>query len=302
MLKPGPEREADGFLSPLAGFAPRKSRGQNFLIDTALADRLVESLAPTASDTVLEIGPGTGALTKRLISVAGHVIAVENDRMLATHLRESLPDLSRVTLVEDDFLSVDLTRLLSGLHQDPPALGSPPRAPLLISNLPYSITSPALLKIITSPIRFDRIVLTVQREVAQRLVARPGTKEYGRLSVVTALALSITVLFDLSPRAFRPRPRVVSRAFMARPIPGTDFSSYTGSWLEKVIQSAFGTRRKQVGKSLAMGLNMARSCVEQALERVGIPPTVRAEEIVPSDYPVLAAALAEFREGQGGRS
>jgi 16S rRNA (adenine1518-N6/adenine1519-N6)-dimethyltransferase len=272
------------------------------LIDGNLADRLVESLAPTRSDTVLEIGPGTGSLTKRLIQVAGHVVAIESDRLLAEHLRQSLSDLSRVTLVEDDFLGVDLSRLMNPAIRGSADSQTPPRPPLLISNLPYSITSPALLKIITSPVRFERIVLTVQREVAQRLMAQPGTKEYGRLSVVMRLALVVSTLFDLSPRAFRPRPKVVSRALLARPIAEADFTSYLGSWLEKVIQSAFGTRRKQVAKSLTLGLHLTRSRVDRALERVGIPSTARAEEIAPADYPRLADALDASSTEPGERA
>lgn len=243
-------------------FAPTKPRGQNFLVDPGMADKMVRSLNATREDTVFEVGPGTGALTERLLAVAGHVIAVETDRALAEHLRTQFGNEPRLTLIEQDFLTVDLSflkdkRLLKG-----------------ISNLPYSITSPAMFRFLTAPAKFDRLVFTMQKEVALCLTAKPGSKTYGRMSVLVALAGKVEGLFDLPPQVFRPRPNVVSRAIAI--VPARDLSGFPGSHLERTIKAAFSQRRKQAASALAAGLAMPRAAVDAALASCGIKPTARA--------------------------
>lgn len=259
-------------------FAPTKSRGQNFLVEPKMADRLVDALGATREDTVLEVGPGTGVLTERLLAHAGKVIAVETDRLLAEHLRNAFAGEPRLQLIEQDFLELDLAFF---------AQYAPRKA---ISNLPYSITSPALFRLLTSPAPFERLVLTMQKEVAQRLAARPGGRTYGRLSVLVALAGRIENLFDLPPAVFRPRPRVVSRAIAITP--SRALSDFPGSFLERVIKAAFGTRRKQAAVALTAGLGLPRARVDAALVEAGIAPTARAEVISPPQYERLASALA----------
>lgn len=258
-------------------FAPTKARGQNFLVDPNMARRLVDALNATRDDTVLEVGPGTGVLTERLLTKAGKLIAVETDRLLAEHLRKQFGAEERLQLIEQDFLTVDL----KFFEQYTPRKA--------ISNLPYSITSPALFKILTSPAPFERIVLTMQKEVAQRLAAKPGSRTYGRLSVLVALAGKIENRFDLPPAVFRPRPRVVSRAIAITP--KRDMSDFPGSLLERVIKAAFGTRRKQAAVALTAGLARPRAEMDAALKAVGIKATARAEEIAPEEYVALARAL-----------
>jgi 16S rRNA (adenine1518-N6/adenine1519-N6)-dimethyltransferase len=258
-------------------FAPTKARGQNFLVDPNMANRLVDAIEPKAGDTILEVGPGTGVLTERLLARGAHVIAVETDRLLAKHLREAFAGESRLTLIEADFLTVDLSFLKDR---------TPRKA---ISNLPYSITSPALFRLITSPAPFERLVLTMQKEVAERLAARPGSKAYGRLSVLVALCGRIDKLFDLPPAVFRPRPNVVSRAIAIRP--GREMNGFPGSHLERVIKAAFGMRRKQAAVALTAGLALPRERVNAALASAGIKATARAEEIAPPLYERLAAEL-----------
>ena len=261
-------------------FAPSKARGQNFLVDPNMADKLVDALGATREDTVLEVGPGTGVLTERLLARAGRVIAVETDRLLAEHLRQQFGNEPRLTLIEQDFLTYDLATF---------AQYSPRKA---ISNLPYSITSPALFRMLTSPAPFERLVLTMQKEVAQRLAAKPGSKTYGRLSVLVALAGRIENLFDLPPAVFRPRPRVVSRAIAIHPTAGATMSAFPGSYLERVIKGAFSTRRKQAAVALTAALAMPRAQVDAALAAAGIAKTARAEEISPAHFERLATELA----------
>lgn len=260
-------------------FAPTKARGQNFLVDPNMADKLVDALGATRDDTVLEVGPGTGVLTERLLARAGKVIAIETDRLLAEHLRKQFGHEPRLELIEQDFLTVDLSFF---------AKYQPRKA---ISNLPYSITSPALIRLLTSPAPFERLVLTMQKEVAQRLAAPAGSRTYGRLSVLVALSGKIKNLFDLPPAVFRPRPRVVSRAIAIDPTPGTSLAAFPGSHLERVIKAAFGTRRKQAAVALTAGLELSRTRVAEALAQAGIKPMARAEEITPAQYERLASAL-----------
>jgi 16S rRNA (adenine1518-N6/adenine1519-N6)-dimethyltransferase len=285
-------------------FVPTKARGQNFLVDGRLADRLVAALGASRADTVVEVGAGTGALTRRLLAVAGRVVAIESDRMLAELLRQELagrpggpggasgavPDapggrggaygaVPDAEVWEADFLALDLDRLAGA------------RPLKLISNVPYSITGPLVHKVLTSPVRFERIVLTLQKEVAQRLAAPPGTRAYGRLTVLVRLHGELETLFDLPPGAFRPRPRVVSRAVALRPWPGVSLAGYTGSSLDRVVRAAFGERRKRVGGAIARALGLPRARVEEALARAGVAPGARAEDLAPETYVALARDL-----------
>jgi 16S rRNA (adenine1518-N6/adenine1519-N6)-dimethyltransferase len=258
-------------------FQPTKARGQNFLVDPNLARKLVDALQIEPGDTVIEIGPGTGALTRHVLAKDVNVVAIEKDHRLVEFLTTELAN-PRFRLVPADALTVDFASL---------GITGPAR---LISNLPYSITSPLVLKIITSPFTFTRVVVTMQKEVAERLVAPPGSRTYGRLSVVSAMAGGFTTLFDLPPTVFRPRPRVWSRALAYTPGP-VDMTTYPGSWLEAVIRAAFSARRKQVAKALAEGLSCPRPAVVAALEAAGIAPTARAEELSWQAYQVIAKSL-----------
>lgn len=259
-------------------FQPTKARGQNFLVDPNLARKLVDSLGIQPGDTVIEVGPGTGVLTKILLERGAPVVAIEKDERLAQYLREELAG-QNLRLVEADVLEVDLKSL--GL--------TPPIR--LISNLPYSITSPAVLKILTAPIPLVKAVVTMQREVAERLVAPPGNRSYGRLSVVARMAGGFTNLFDLPPTVFRPRPNVWSRALAFVPGP-VDMTNYLGSWLESVVRAAFSARRKQVARSLADGLKLAHSEVLQVLTDCGVPPLARAEGLTWETFREIASRLA----------
>jgi len=181
----------------------RPPLGQNFLIDRGAVRRIVEALAPSAADPVLEIGPGRGALTGALLERARRVLAIELDRGLADALRRRFPE-ERLLLVHEDFLNVDLARAASWL-------GRPAGTPLLVAgNLPYGISKPVARKLVTERGCVSRAVLMFQREVADRLTAEPGERAYAPLTVLVSLCFVVERLFDLPPAAFRPRPAIRS--------------------------------------------------------------------------------------------
>lgn len=260
-------------------FQPTKSRGQNFLVDPRYAERLVDALEPGPDDRVMEIGPGTGALTRQLLPRVREVTAIETDRRLAEYLRLELGEIPNFRLIEENFLELD-----------PERLGEPPPTKCL-GNLPYNITTPILLRLIDWPRPFERLVFTVQKEVAQRMAAKPGGKDYGRLSVLVALYGRPELVFDIPAGAFRPRPRVVSTVVRLRPRPDRPPGPHRGSRLEKVVAGAFAGRRKRMANSLSAQLSIDRARIEEILATLGIDVNARAEEVCPELYVRLAGLL-----------
>ncbi len=265
-------------------FRPSKALGQNFLVDPNLIRKLVASIDPVPPVRVLEIGPGRGALTAPLLEAGCQVTAVEKDLRLAEGLEERFKDWPDFRLIRGDALKVDL---------EEPGGEGPLR---LLSNLPYSVTSPLLLKIVFSGLPFDRIVVTIQREVARRIVASSG-REYGRLSVLIALYGKARKLFDLPGEAFRPRPRVVSTALQIEPARDGP-ALVRGSFLEGVVKAAFSERRKQMAKLVAGATKLERDTVEALLLECGIPARARAEEVSPAQFVELARRLERRLSGR----
>lgn len=267
-----------------AGFTPSKILGQNFLIDENLCRRLVDALDLGPEDTVLEVGPGTGALTTLLLDRAGRVVAIEKDPRLAAALRDRWATRPTFTLIQADFLE----------WEPPGPLGS--GSVKVMGNLPYSITGPALVRILAGEVPRVAAVLTIQREVAQKLTAAPGTEHYGRISVLAQLAGTVRTVCDLPPGAFWPPPRVVSRAVHF--VPSRDFPDWRGSRLEAVIKSAFAERRKQATKSMASTLQVERPRLIEVFERLGLGLKLRAEDIAPVDFLRLTEELGPELEAQ----
>lgn len=260
-------------------FQPHKSRGQNFLVDPNHARKLVDALDPGPDDRIMEIGPGTGALTRQLLPRVREVTAIETDRRLAEYLRLELGETPGFRLIEQDFLELDPALL----GEDPPTK--------CLGNLPYNITTPILLRLIDWPTPFERLVFTVQKEFAQRMAAKPGGREYGRLSVMVALYGRPELVFDIPAGAFRPRPRVVSTVVRLRPRADRPPGPHRGSTLEKVVAAAFSGRRKRMANSLAGQLGIERARIEETMVTLGIDINARAEEVSPELFVRLAASL-----------
>ncbi len=256
---------------------PRKRYGQHFL-QAAWADKLVEVIEPAPVDRFLEIGPGPGALTLRLASRVAHVTAIEIDRELVASLRPRLPP--NVTLIEEDFLDTDLGSLL-GLH------------PIRVAgNLPYNVSSPILFRLLDFQRAHGRLVdatLTLQREVADRLEARPGTRDYGVLTILVRLRAAVDRLLSLPPGAFRPAPRVhsavVRLSFQPPEVPIPDEKSF-----EAMVRSMFTQRRKTLANALKPFAEVQRRSAAEALAAAGVDLSRRPETLQLSEL----ARLAEF--------
>jgi 16S rRNA (adenine1518-N6/adenine1519-N6)-dimethyltransferase len=260
------------------GIAARKRLGQNFILDLNLTGRIARAAGALDGGTTIEIGPGPGGLTRALLAEgARRVVAIERDpRCLAALSELAALHPGRIELIDGDALALD-----------PVALTEPPRR--IVANLPYNIATALLvswLSIEPWPPWYDSAVLMFQREVAERIVAAPGSKTYGRLSVLVQWRCEARIMFDVNPSAFVPPPKVTSSIVRLVPRPAPLPCDRT--LLEKVTQAAFGQRRKMLRQSLrSLGADTAA-----LLETASLEPTARAEEIPVSGFVALAQALA----------
>jgi 16S rRNA (adenine1518-N6/adenine1519-N6)-dimethyltransferase len=261
------------------GLRAKKSLGQNFLLDLNLTGRIARAAGPLAGVRVVEIGPGPGGLTRALLAQgAKRVIAIERDeRALA-----ALGDIAarypgRLDVISGDALEVDLRGRLDG---------GPAR---IVANLPYNIATPLLIGWLTTepwPPWYDRLVVMFQREVAERLVAAPGSKSYGRLSVLTGWRAQARILFDIAASAFVPPPKVISSVVELVPRPQP--LPCDPAVLQRVTAAAFGQRRKMLRQSLkSLGVDPL-----PLLASAGIEPTARAEDISVAGFVALTRAVA----------
>lgn len=260
--------------------APHKSLGQNFLIHQQTADRIVEKSGIAADDIVLELGVGFGAMTLPLAERVRAVIGLEIDAgIIAWHKEQGeLPD--NVTLIHQDILKADFTEL---------AARSGGRLKI-VANLPYSISNPLLFKLIEHKEEMEWATLMLQKEVAQRLTAKPGTKEYGILSVLLCACASVKTLMEVGPGQFHPRPKVDSTVvrIVFHPVPESvrRLPGHDGTLLHKLVKAAFQQRRK----TLLNALSSASLCgfdkkrIGLCLEEAGIPAGIRAERLTVEEY------------------
>ena len=265
---------------------PRKRFGQHFL-EPQWADKLIAAIDPQPTDRVLEIGPGPGALTVRLAPRVAHLAAVEIDRDAIDALRPLLP--ANVEIVEADFLELDLAGLLGE---------GPVR---IVGNLPYNISSPILFRLIDAARQFGTVpdaTLMVQREVADRIEAHPGSGDYGPLAIAVQLHADVRRVLTLPPGAFRPRPKVHSAViglrFRPSPVPVADERLF-----QSMVRSIFTQRRKTLANSLATFAAGMRLGAREALAATGIDPARRAETLTLAELAGLADFFAR-RIGQAG--
>jgi len=260
------------------GLAAKKSLGQNFLLDLNLTRKIARAAGPLEDSTIYEVGPGPGGLTRALLMEgARRVVAIERDERCLPALEEiaaAFPD--RLEVISDDALEIDETKFL--------------RAPVRIAaNLPYNIGSALLVKWLTSetwPPFWQSATLMFQREVAMRIVAKPGSKSYGRLSVLAQWRTRANILFDVSPRAFTPPPKVTSSILRIEPL-AEPISPARLADLEAVTASAFGQRRKMLRQSL----KALAPDTEDFIRTAGLDPTARAEQLSVADFASLARQL-----------
>jgi 16S rRNA (adenine1518-N6/adenine1519-N6)-dimethyltransferase len=264
------------------GLAPRKSLGQNFLFDLNLTERIARAAGPLAGVTVLEVGPGPGGLTRALLALgAAHVIAVERDHRAIAALKDIGEHYSgRLEVIEADALTFD------------PRTASNHSPMRIVANLPFNIATPLLvswLSVEPWPPWYDCAVLMFQREVAERIVAQPGTKIYGRLSVLAQWRCETQLLFDVNASAFVPPPKVTST--VVRFVPRHAPMPCVRADLEAVTQAAFGQRRKMLRQSLkSLGVD-----VPALIAQCELDPSARAETLSVDDFVALARGLASHR-------
>jgi len=275
---PGRRREGrDGFLPH-----PRKRLGQHFLVDKAVLERIADALAPTPHDTVVEIGPGRGALTDMLVRRAGRVIAIELDRDLAPYLRERYRDLGTVEVIERDVLEVDLGEIAGGAY-------------LLAGNVPYYITTPILFHALQPP-RPRRAVYLVQREVAERIAAPPGSRTYGALSVNVQGVAIPELIGRVPPGAFRPPPSVDSAIVRLTPRPEAVVSPALEDDFRTFVQDAFGLRRKQMRRVIRTVAHLDVERADEVLAAAQVDPEARPETLAPEQFAGLLHALRRARQ------
>jgi 16S rRNA (adenine1518-N6/adenine1519-N6)-dimethyltransferase len=260
------------------GLTAKKSLGQNFLLDLNLTSRIARAAGPLERVTVVEVGPGPGGLTRALLAQgAQRVIAIERDPRAIEALKEVAEYYpGRLELIEGDALEFNPAPHLSGAKA------------VVVANLPYNIATPLLIGWLSAepwPPWYDRLILMFQREVAERIVAPPGSKTYGRLSVLTTWRTESRILFDIAPSAFVPAPKVTSSVVELRP--RTAPLACDRGMLERVTEAAFGQRRKMLRQSLkSLDVDPA-----SLLNEAGIEPTARAEQIPMEGFVALARAF-----------
>ncbi len=252
---------------------PRKRFGQHFLHDQGILRQIVAGVAPKPGERIVEIGPGEGALTLPLLRAAGKITAIELDRDLIEPLREKTRGVGELEIINADVLTVDFDQL---------AHGTPLR---IVGNLPYNISTPILFHCIEHSASIADMHFMLQKEVVDRMAAEPGSKVYGRLSVMLQFRCGVQPLLHVPPGAFRPPPKVDSAVVRLVPIPAASLPDVDTALLANVVRAAFGQRRKTLSNALRDVATAAD------LEAVGIEPRSRAEQVPVADFVRLAQHL-----------
>lgn len=264
------------------GFKFSKSLGQNFLIDGNVVRKIVREAGITKEDYVLEIGPGMGTLTEELALNAKKVVAVELDRKLLPILDETLGTYDNVEIIYGDILEIDIKKLI-----DEKLGGGPVK---LVANLPYYVTTPIIGKLLEEDLNLESINVMVQKEVADRMAAGPGSKTYGSLSVFVNFYTNPKVVVKVPKTVFMPQPKIDSAVIqleLKKNLPDIDRDQFF-----KVVKAAFSKRRKTIINSLStFGFDLEKDQIRQALEKVGIKPEERAENISVEDFIKLSTEL-----------
>ena len=252
----------------------KKRFGQHFLHDQNILRRIVEAVSPRAGDTLVEIGPGEGALTFPLLKAAGRLTAIELDRDLIEPLRERAAGIGELVIIHRDVLSVDFSELAGGGRLR------------LVGNLPYNISTPILFHVLDHAPAIEDMHFMLQKEVVERMAAGPGSKTYGRLSVMLQLRCSVEPLFGVPPGAFRPPPKVDSAVVRLVPFAAANLPDTGFAMIERVVRAAFGQRRKTLGNALSTVADAGQ------IAAAGIDPRARAEQLAPADFVALARHLS----------
>lgn len=265
-------------------FAFQKKFGQNFLIDSHVLDKIILAAGVTKEDVVLEIGPGIGTMTQYLAEAAKEVIAVEIDKMLIPILEDTLKDYDNITLVNDDILKVDIENLIKDKNDGRPVK--------VVANLPYYITTPIIMGLFENHVPLENITVMVQKEVAQRMQAAPGTKDYGALSLAVQYYADTYIAANVPPNCFIPRPNVGSAVIRLTRWKEPPVSVQDEKFMFSIIRASFNQRRKTLQNSLVNGgIDVTKEQIASALEEMGLPVGVRGETLSLKQFAKLSNLL-----------
>ncbi len=263
------------------GLVPRKRWGQHFLTDRNILAKVIRTAGIVETDVVLEVGPGLGILTLALAREAKQVIAVEIDQKLAEILKEKVADFTNVEVIRKDIMKVDF----EDLHK---SVGQPLK---VVANLPYQISTPLIFRFVDSKSLFTSLTLMLQKEVAERMTAKPGGKDYGPLSIFTQIVSDFSIRFLIKPSAFIPRPKVdsavIHMVWKERPLVGDQ----DVEWFKRVVRAAFGYRRKTLMNALKHSDLSVPEDTAERMEEIGIDHQRRPETLTIEEFVRLAEAL-----------
>ncbi len=273
-MSPRPDGPPPSSSSARAHPPVRKSLGQHFLNDRRILQRIVDALELTGTETVVEIGPGRGSLTELLVPRAEKLVLIEYDRALAARLREKYASTPSVVVIEADVLTVNLSEAVGGgpFH--------------LVGNVPYYITTPILFHALERP-RPEQAVYLVQREVAERMAATPGSDAYGALSVNIQAVATAKLLFRVAPGSFVPPPKVESAVVRIGPRPDPVVAPEEEATFRRFVLDSFGMRRKQLRRVIRSVWQISPEQADLALAAAGLEPTVRPETLSPEQFAKL---------------
>lgn len=267
-------------------FSFQKKYGQNFLIDTNILERIISESEITKDDCVLEIGPGIGTMTQYLAESAKRVIAVEIDRSLIPILEDTLSYYDNVTVINDDILKVDIQKLCDEYNDSRPIK--------VVANLPYYITTPIIMGLFESHVPLKSITIMVQKEVADRMQQKPGSKDYGALSLAVQYYAKPEIVAEVSPNCFIPKPNVSSAVIRLTRYENPPIEVDNEHFMFSLIRASFNQRRKTLANGLANGgLGLDRETVNRALEKMELSLTVRGEALTLEQFAILSNILGK---------
>lgn len=276
------------------GFHFSKSLGQNFIVDPDVCPHIAEESGVNKEMCALEIGPGVGVLTKELARRAKSVLAIEIDSALPPVLAETLGEFDNVTVLNADVLKIDVLKTAREYFGDCPFV--------VCANLPYYITSPILMKLLEEGCGAESITVMVQKEAAQRIAAKPGTRDCGALTAAIHYYSEPEKLFDVGRNSFVPAPKVDSSVIRLKIRKEPPVAVADEKYFFKVIKASFGQRRKTLANSVSGGLGLSKEEVFSALSECGLSATARAEELSLDDFAALCAALAKIQQSRNNSS
>ncbi len=269
------------------GFKISKSLGQNFLIDRNILERIIKIAGITKEDCIIEIGPGIGNLTQYIAEAAKFVVAVEIDKALIPILKDTLRDYSNIEIINEDILKIDLHKLIGDRFQN--------QKIKVVANLPYYVTTPIIMKFLEERVPVESLTVMVQKEVARRIQAEPGTKDYGSLSIAAQYYSEPNILLNVPPSVFIPQPNVESAVIKLEILKVPKVDVEKEDLFFTLVRDAFGKRRKTILNALNTGnLKLDKNLLKGILYESNIDENRRGETLSIEEYALLSNNLAKI--------